>query len=272
LALHGTGRLARPAPCAEEGLKAPTKAIAAMPLFAVSLLGAACLAWPLLPGGAPGWTRSLPLVFATLMALLLAELLLRRLDARRLSLLASLVAIECALRLATSADIEGFSPVFFLILCAGYVLGPSFGFLAGALALFMSDLATGLLGPWLPYQVFAAGWLGAGAGLLRRRPGAGPWDVARVAGWGFAGGYLYGAVTDLQTWTFYYQGTPSLGWHSGMSSAELAAAFGRFYIATSLFFDTFRATGNVLLTVILASPVLLALERFRRRFTLEVAA
>ena len=84
--------------------------------------------------------------------------------------------------------------------------------------------------------------------------------------------HLYGAVTDLQTWTFYYQGTPSLGWHSGMSSAELAAAFGRFYVATSLFFDTFRATGNVLLTVILASPVLLALERFRRRFTLEVAA
>jgi len=36
--------------------------------------------------------------------------------------------------------------------------------MGGALGILVSALATGGVGPWLPYQLFAAGWVGMGAG------------------------------------------------------------------------------------------------------------
>jgi hypothetical protein len=46
------------------------------------------------------------------------------------------------------------------------------------------------------------------------------------------------------------------------------ARFGRFYVLTSLFWDTFRAAGSALMVLALGMPVLAALARFRARFTL----
>jgi energy-coupling factor transport system substrate-specific component len=57
-----------------------------------------------------------------------------------------------------------------------------------------------------------------------------------------------------------------------MAPAEVAAHFGRFYLVTSLAYDSFRAVGNALMVVLLGPPILAALARLRARFTYEVVA
>ena len=64
--------------------------------------------------------------------------------------------------------VAGFSAMFIVVLVAGNAFGPGFGFLLGALGMFASGLFVGGLGPWLPFQMVAVGWVGAGAGLLPR--------------------------------------------------------------------------------------------------------
>lgn len=61
--------------------------------------------------------------------------------------------------------------MFFLMVLSGRVLGPGFGFVLGALSMFASALLTGGVGPWLPFQMLAMGWVSLGAGLLPARPG-----------------------------------------------------------------------------------------------------
>ena len=56
--------------------------------------------------------------------------------------------------------------MFIVVLVAGNAFGPTFGFLLGAVGTFASGLFIGGLGPWLPFQMVAVGWVGMGAGLL----------------------------------------------------------------------------------------------------------
>jgi energy-coupling factor transport system substrate-specific component len=234
-------------------------------LAAASLAGLALFFWPFAGLGLPPATPAVAVTVGTVFGLALVEFGTRRLDTRLLALLAALAAADAALRMALVSGIGGFSPIFLLVLCAGYVFGPSFGFLCGATALLVSALATGGLGPWIPYQVFAVGWVGAGAGLagLRFR---GTWPLAVV---GLAGGFAFGALLDVWDWTFF-QGSGGLGWSPGLPAGETLLRFGRFYLLTSLAYDSFRGVGNLLLVVLLAAPVLAALRRLRSRFSLTI--
>jgi energy-coupling factor transport system substrate-specific component len=236
-----------------------------MSLAIGSAIGLVLFLWPFLGLRLPPEAPATAVAAGTLLALGLVELGARRLDSRRLALLAALAAIDAALRLALVTGIGGFSPVFFLILCAGYVFGPSFGFLTGGTALLVSALATGGVGPWLPYQVFAAGWVGAAAGLAARA-GGGIWLLAVV---GAVTGFAFGALMDIWDWT-YFRGSPDLGWVPGLAPLETLARFGRFYLVSSLAYDSFRAAGNAILVVLLGPAVLAALARLRRRLTLEI--
>jgi energy-coupling factor transport system substrate-specific component len=56
----------------------------------------------------------------------------------------------------------------------------------------------------------------------------------------------------------------------GMSAGTALLHFGRFYLLTSLAYDTFRAVGNVVMVLALGLPVLGALSRLRSRLTFEV--
>ena len=64
------------------------------------------------------------------------------------------------------AGTAGIETVFFLLVLAGRVFGPGFGFAPGCTSLFASALLTGAVGPWLPYQIFGSAWIGMLAGLL----------------------------------------------------------------------------------------------------------
>jgi energy-coupling factor transport system substrate-specific component len=197
-----------------------------------------------------------------------------RLSTRLLAVLAALVAIDATLRLVIVIGLLGFSPIFFLIIAGGFVMGPSFGFASGALTLLLSAVLTAGLGPWLPYQMLASGWVGMGAGYLGRltRRSSSRGSIAVLCLYGAVGGLAYGLLLDLWEWPLLVaSGSSPLSWVPGIRLTELLRRFGGFYLATSLAYDGFRAAGNLLLIAVLGPAVIRALDRFRRRFLLEWA-
>ena len=152
-----------------------------MSIAVVSLAGIVLFVWPFLGLGLPPEVPALAVTLGAVASLGLMEAGARRLDSGRLALLAALAAIDAALRLALVNGVGGFSPIFLLVICAGYEFGASYGFLVGAFSLLVSALVTGGIGPWLPYETFAVGWVGASSGLagsVVRRPSAEPSLVA----------------------------------------------------------------------------------------------
>jgi energy-coupling factor transport system substrate-specific component len=185
-----------------------------------------------------------------------------------IALLGVLVALDATLRLIPT--VLGASPIFLLIILVGFSFGAEFGFLMGALTLFTSALITGGLGPWLPYQMLGAGWIGMTAGWLPhgRDPGS-RGNLLLLAGFGALWGFLYGAILNLMEWPYAAPGLrEQVGyyWTPGMSLAETLSAYARFYLTTSLVYDSFRAIANVVLVLALGRPVLRLLARYRARF------
>lgn len=241
-------------------------------IVAASLLGLALFASPFLLGRVAGAAPAYTVAIGVSAGLLVIEVGTRRLDSRRLALLAALAAIDAALRLVLVNGIGGFSPIFFLILAAGYVFGGSYGFLAGSFSLLVSALVTGGVGPWLAYQMFGAGWVGLAAALPGRLLGRRS-DLLGLAGLAVMGvvtGFAYGALLDVQTWTTGFQTGGPLGWSPELAPAVRLAHFVRFYLVTSLAYDTFRAVGNALMVLILGAPVIAAMVRLRARFAVEI--
>ena len=111
------------------------------------------------------------LVAVSALVVLAVAVQTHRLSTRLLAILAALVAVDAVMRLVIVIGLLGFSPIFFLIIAGGFAMGPSFGFASGALTLLLSAVLTAGLGPWLPYQMLAAGWVGMGAGYLGRLSG-----------------------------------------------------------------------------------------------------
>lgn len=267
--------------------------IGALIIGLASAVGAVAFVYPFLlpaipaPEGLPHQGDALTvLILLTILCLaaVVAEMTTGRMSARAIAAMGVLAAVNAALRLAETALVTlpgGFSPVFFLILLCGYVFGPRFGFLYGALSLLISAMITGGVGPWLPYQMFAAGWVGMSAGWLGRtaRPrvprspssprGFGPWDIGLLSAFGFVWGLLYGAILNLYFWP-YIAGVAGGGWEVGIGTLEALRRYAVFYGVTSLWWDLARAVGNVALVAAFGLPVLQVLQRFRRRFQFEV--
>lgn len=185
---------------------------------------------------------------------------------KTVALLAALVAVDATLRLAPT--LLGASPIFALMLLVGAAFGPSFGFLMGAMTLLVSAFLTGGLGPWLPYQMLGAGWVGISAGWLPHCPSP-RLRLVLLAALGAISGLLYGALLNLYAWPF---AAPGLGadvglyWSPGVGLAETLRRYGRFYLVTSLGYDLLRGIGNATLVLIFGGPILRLLERFRSRF------
>ena len=80
-------------------------------------------------------------------------------DARTLAMLGVLAAVGTILR-PLSAGTAGFELIFFVLILGGRVFGAGFGFALGAITMVSSALITSGVGPWLPYQMLAAGFVG----------------------------------------------------------------------------------------------------------------
>lgn len=249
-----------------------------LPFAAVNLAGIIAFTYPFLlasPADAgEGSARSAeaPWLIALLVPLLLTVAISSaaggRLDAKGIALLGVLSGLSALLRIPIS--FAGANLMFFLPISAGFVFGPSFGFLLGSLSMAASAAITGGLGPWLPFQMWAAGWIGAGAGLLR------PLGVALgarhraanllLAAYGWAAGFVFGAVINLYFWPVI-SGGGDTQWAPGIGAAEAVRRYWSFYVLTSLSHDAFRALGNATVILIIGMQVVQLFRRYRMRFT-----
>lgn len=217
----------------------------------------------------------LTVLLSLCLVVLLYEAQGQAINTKLIALLGVLVAINAALRFIEVAipGPGGFSPIFFLIILTGYIYGGKFGFLMGSLTMFVSALVTGGVGPWLPSQMFAAGWAGMSASLcrpfvrgLRLENKRG--EVVILAIFGALWGFLYGFIMNLWSWPFI-AGPAEQYWAPGTGFAETLNRYLAYYVVTSLGWDILRAAGNALVILGFGSPTLRALRRFQRRFDFD---
>jgi energy-coupling factor transport system substrate-specific component len=185
-----------------------------------------------------------------------------------LAVLGVLSAVNAVLR-GVSPGTGGVELVFFLLILAGRVFGPGFGFVLGCTSLFASALLTGGIGPWLPYQMLVSAWVGMGAGLLPPRVG-GRAEIAMLVAYGVVAAYLYGLLLNLSSWPFVLgisvPGHDGLSFVPGDPMAENLHRFVAYTLISSTgSFDTGRAITNAVALVVLGPAVLTTLRRAARR-------
>lgn len=244
-------------------------------LGGLSVLGVVALLWPFLIHATSSTNQAhrvdAPIELLVLVPLLLAlcasEIARGSFDVRGIAVLGILAALGTALRIP-SPGVAGLEPVFFLLVLAGRAYGPGFGFALGGLTMFVSSLFTGGVGPWLPFQMLAAGWVGMGAGFL---PVLAKWSRERwlLAAYTAVACLLYGTVMNLWFWPFGAGATTSVSYVPGASIATNVAHFFVFDVTTSLGFDIPRAVINAALIVAIGGPILVALRRGAAKMALH---
>ncbi|WP_290057386.1 ECF transporter S component [Amycolatopsis solani] len=242
----------------------------ALVLTTASLLGLAMFCWPLFANPRPtaaAHTADAPFVFmATLPVLILvvlAELSRGGIDAKALALLGVLSAVNAGLR-PLGAGTGGIELVFFLLVLAGRVFGPGFGFVLGSTSLFTSALLTAGVGPWLPFQMLASSLIGLGAGLLPRARGKA--EIAMLVAYGVFAAYFFGLLMSLWSWPFLAGDSTQLGFVAGAPLLENLHRFAVYTVLTStLGWDTGRAITNAVAIVLLGPAILAVLRRAARR-------
>ncbi|MFG2142462.1 ECF transporter S component [Streptomyces sp. NPDC048650] len=245
------------------------RSIAALAL--VSAIGAMAFGWPLLADSTSGLAHSkdAPWLFAALLPMLLAVVVATiadsGLDAKAIAMLGVLAAAGAAMR-PLGAGTAGIEPMFFLMVLSGRVLGPGFGFVLGSVAMFASALLTGGVGPWMPFQMLAMGWVSLGAGLL---PGPdrlrGARELALLSAYGAVSAVLYGLIMNLQGWPYIAGMASGVSFVPGDPVSENLVRFVTYCLATSLGWDLPRALVTVILTCTLGGTILKALRRATRR-------
>ena len=255
----------------------PLSRRSAMVLGVASVAGMLMLVWPLLVRAPEGGQVGPPFVFLALLpvviVVVLAEVTEGGLDPRVLAVLGVLSAVNAVLR-GLSPGTAGVELVFFLLILAGRVFGPGFGFVLGCTSLFASALLTGGGGPWLPYQMLVSAWVGMGAGLLPRRF-TGRAEIVMLAAYGVFAAYAFGLLMNLSGWPFLL-GVEVPGHEGSLSyvaGAPLVDNLQRFFVYTLITstgsFDTGRAITNSVALIVLGPAVLTTLRRASRRVTVR---
>lgn len=195
-------------------------------------------------------------------------------DSKVVALLGILVALDGALRLV-GAGAAGIEPMWFLLILASYIFGATFGFAMGALSIAVSALLTGAIGPWLPFQMFAAAWIGIGAGLIgnarilqkyRRL------ELSLLMFFGVIAAEFFGFMMDLQLWPWLLSRDTQLSYVAGASVVDNLHRFIVFHLATSMSWNLPRAVVTALLILFAGRAILGSLRRAQRKITLPAMA
>jgi len=240
---------------------------ASIALVVAVIVGAVAFSWPLFLRPDAGMSPlQAPIVFALVLplvlAIVLAELAGGGMDVKALAMLGVLAAVGTILR-PLSAGTAGFELVFFLLILAGRVFGAGFGFTLGAVTLFTSALITAGVGPWLPYQMLAAGFVGLFAGWLPRASGRA--ELVILAGYGMVSAFAYGWLMDFSFWPFALAGGTALSFDPSATPLENLHRFVVFNLVTSMGWNLGRAVTNAVLIFVVGAPLLRLLRRTARR-------
>jgi energy-coupling factor transport system substrate-specific component len=212
-------------------------------------------------------------VFIGLMPLLLVVILVEygsgSLGARQLAVLGLLIALNSVIRLL-GAGVSGIETAFFLIIIGGYVFGAGFGFILGSGSLLVSALLGAGVGPWLPFQMMAAGLVGVGAGIVG--DSAIRWrlkssiEVAAMCAYGILASFGYGALMTLWNWPFLAGQGGSLSYVPGAPLAQNVITFIKFEVLSGgLLWDLGRAVTTVILLSLTGKALLATLRRAANR-------
>lgn len=237
-------------------------------LLLASLVGLMGFLWPLLVDASSpladkgGGSLFFAGVIGIVILVSVAEMASSGVDSKAVALLGVLAAIGAAVR-PLGAGTAGVELVFFVLVIGGRVLGPGFGFVLGSVTLAASALLTAGVGPWLPYQMLAASWVGMGAGMLPDLRGRR--EVVMLAAYGAVTGLGYGLLLNLSFWPFALGDGTSVSFEAGAAVAENLRRLVAFTLATSMGWDIGRAVTTAFLVGITAPSLLRSLRRSARR-------
>lgn len=229
-------------------------------LAALSLLAFAVFAWPFLPvsldQASVQWISLAAIAGLLLISASLLDGALR--GPKQIALLAVLAAVGAGVRIATGGT-GGLELVFLTVILGGRAYGPRFGFLLGIATIAVSSLFFGGFGPWTGYQMFATGWMGAGAGLLFK--GKTKFEPLILAGYGVISSYLFGLLLNLWFWPVATT-SASISYVAGAPLMENLLSFLSFsLISSTLGWDTVRAVSVGFALLVFTKPALRALRR-----------
>jgi energy-coupling factor transport system substrate-specific component len=233
-----------------------------------SIVGVAAFFWPFLAApesAVVAHSSDAPWIFAAAIPLVLFVVLAQvtegGMNSKAVAMLGVLAAVIAILR-PLGAGHAGLEPIWVILILGGRAFGPGFGFALGSISLLASALLTGGVGPWLPFQMLAASWVGLGAGLLPQFRGRA--EIAMLALYGAVASMAYGLLLNLWFWPFIGEGS-QIAFVPGAPLTENLLRWFAFTLATSLGFDIPRAILTTTLIIFIGHPVLVALRRAGRR-------
>ena len=238
-------------------------------LFFGTLLGIHAFAWPLyLPDSSfflfqVDAARALSLLVALIaIGVVALDINAQVLDSKSVALLGVLSALIAALRLIGAGAI-GVEPMWFLLIVASFVFGGRFGFSLGVLSLAISALLTGGIGPWLPFQMLAAGWIGLIAGTIGSLTRTLNHRTQRLILIlvGIFSSLGFGVLMDLQLWPWIAGTDLQLSFVPGSPVIENLQRFVAFHFATALAWDLPRAITTSILIALTSIPITKSLQR-----------
>lgn len=178
------------------------------------------------------------------------------------------------------APIPDFKPVSAIAIIAGVVLGRKSGFMVGALAALASNFFFGQ-GPWTPWQMYAWGLVGYGAGLLAAISAKAPksTDNSRLAECGEGHSshkqplieqhvviiYIYGFVSCL-IYGFILNAWSILSFYHAQASGLAGILL---VYATALPFDVTHGVATVVFLAALYAPWRRKLKRIKSKYGME---
>lgn len=237
-------------------------------LSILAVLSLTIFLWPLFvsPESMLAETAQAPLYLALVIPLVLgtvvAEISEDGFDVKAIAMLGVLSAMVAVVR-PFGAGTAGFEAVFFIIILGGRAFGPAFGFILGNTGLFASALLTAGIGPWLPYQMLAAAWVGFFAGLLPQTRGKK--ETLTLMAYSAVAALGYGFMMNMSFWPYALGVSTELSYTPGAPVADNLHTFFIFSITTSLAWDLGRAFFTAVLLWLTTTPVLGALRRASRR-------
>lgn len=251
-------------------LSAPHDLVGRTALVVTSAIAVVLFAWPLVAGallvpGGLGMTVALVgLPVVVVVASLALDGSLRSTSV--LALVAVLSALAAGARVL-SVGVGGIEFVFIVAILAGRILGARLGFIVGVIAVGLSSLVWGGFGPWTAFQMFAVGWVAAGAGLLPRlgdpvTPRGRTRELVMLMAYGALASYAFGLIMNLWFWPIAVGPGTTVSFIEGAPLLENVTRFVVYSLASStLTWDTVRAITTMVGLALVGKPALQGLRR-----------